>query len=52
MLVGVVAGAVQRYPTKCHSENDEEPLPVIEAIRRRFNLTKEHGVSDDDFYNA
>lgn len=50
MFVGVVEGQVVRYPTKCHSEGQEKPVPVIEAIRRRFHLTEEHGVTDQDFY--
>ena len=50
MFVGVVEGRVVRYPTKCHSEGQEKPVPVIEAIRRRFHLTEEYGVTDKDFY--
>lgn len=51
MFVGIVDGVRQSYPTKCHSEGDEKPIPVIEAIRRKFHLTKEHGVSDSEFYS-
>jgi hypothetical protein len=51
MLVGMVNGTVQRYPTKCHNENDDKPRAVIQAIRRRFKLTKEDGVSDGEFYS-
>jgi hypothetical protein len=50
MFVGVVDGRIVRYPTKCHNEGDEKPIPVVEAIRRVFHLTEEHGVTDDDFY--
>ena len=50
MFVGFVEGRRVTYPTKCHNEGDEKPVPVIEAIRRAFHLTKEHGVTDDDFY--
>jgi hypothetical protein len=50
MFLGIVGGRKVSYPTKCHHEGDEKPVPVIEAIRRAFHLTEEHGVSDDDFY--
>lgn len=50
MFEGVVDGRVVRYPTRCHSESEEKPVPVIEAIRRAFGLTSERGVSDEDFY--
>ncbi len=50
MFVRVIDGVVVRYPTKCHNEGDEKPVPVIEAIRRRFQLTEENGVSDKQFY--
>ena len=50
MFVGVVEERVVRFPTKCHSEGQEKPVPVIEAIRRRFQLIEEHGVTDEDFY--
>ncbi|MCC6123387.1 MAG: hypothetical protein IT426_00345 [Pirellulales bacterium] len=49
MFVGIVNGRVIKYPTKCHNEGDEKPIAVIEAIRRHFNLTLEHGISDKDF---
>jgi len=52
MFVGVVDGAIVRFPTKCHNEGDEKPVAVIEAIRRRFHLTDDHGVSDQQFYNG
>lgn len=50
LFVGVVNGVVTSIPTKCHSENDEKPVPVIHAIRRRFRLTPEDGISDEEFY--
>jgi hypothetical protein len=50
MLVGVVEGRVVHYPTKCHGEGDEKPVPVINAIRRAFKLTKPDGISDAEFY--
>ncbi len=52
MFVGYVHGRLVTYPTKCHNEGDEKPVPVIEAIRRAFHLTEEHGVSDRDFYGG
>ena len=51
LFIGVVEGVVVSIPTKCHSEHDEKPVPVINAIRRRFRLTEEDGVSDDEFYS-
>jgi len=50
MFVGIVNGRVERIPTRCHNEGDEKPVAVIESIRRRFNLTKEHGITDKQFY--
>lgn len=50
LFVGVVGGSIVSYPTKCHNENDEKPIAVINAIRRRFNLTERDGISDDEFY--
>jgi hypothetical protein len=50
MFEGNVDGRVVRYPTKCHNEGEDKPVSVIEAIRRAFRLTEEHGVSDQDFY--
>jgi hypothetical protein len=50
MFEGVVDGRLVHYPTKCHSEGDEKPIAVIEAIRRAFHLVEDHGVSDDEFY--
>ena len=52
MFVGFVDGRRVTYPTKCHNEGDEKPIPVIEAIRRAFHLTPEFGVSDEDFYSG
>lgn len=50
MFSGFVAGKLVRYPTKCHREGDEKPIPVINAIRRAFRLTERDGVADEDFY--
>jgi len=50
MLCGMVDGHLQRYPIRCHSESEEKPRAVVKAVRRRFCLTKEDGVSDGDFY--
>jgi hypothetical protein len=49
MFIGYVDGRLITYP-ECHNEGDEKPTPVIEAIRRHFHLTEEHGVSDREFY--
>ena len=50
MFLGYVEGRLVTFPTKCHNEGDEKPVPVIEAIRRAFHLTEEHGVADREFY--
>jgi len=52
MLKGYVHARLVTYPTKCHSEGDEKPVPLIEAIRRAFHLTEEDGVSDKEFYST
>lgn len=52
MFVGVVEGRRVTYPTKCHNEGDEKPVPVIEAIRRAFAIAEENGVRDEDFYGT
>lgn len=52
MFIGVVNGRRVTYPTKCHNEGDEKPVPVIEAIRRAFSIAEEHGVSDEVFYGT
>lgn len=51
MFVGVVDGKIVRYPTRCHKESDEKPVPVVKAIRRTFHLTEAHGTTDAEFYN-
>ncbi len=48
----MVNGKLVRYPTKCHNEGDEKPIPVINAIRRAFGLTEENGVTDEEFYDG
>jgi hypothetical protein len=50
MLCRMVEGRLERYPIRCHNENEEKPRAVIRAVRRRFRLTKEDGISDGDFY--
>jgi hypothetical protein len=50
MFQGVVDGRLVHYPTKCHSEGDDKPIAVVEAIRRAFRLTENDGVSDREFY--
>jgi predicted RNA binding protein YcfA (HicA-like mRNA interferase family) len=50
IFVGYVEGRMVTYPTKCHNDGDEKPVPVIDAIRRAFHLAEKNGVSDRDFY--
>lgn len=50
MFVGYIDGRRAAYPTKCHNEGQEKPIPVIEAIRRHFHLTEDYGISDKEFY--
>ena len=50
LLMRVVGGRKYSTTTKCHSENDQKPVAVIQAIRRRLKLAKEDGVSDSKFY--
>jgi hypothetical protein len=52
MFVGVVDGRRITYPTKCHGEGEDKPVPVIEAIRRAFALTEERGITDEAFYGT
>jgi hypothetical protein len=52
MFLGYVDGRLVTYPTKCHNEGQEKPVPVIEAIRRHFHLTVEYGISDKEFYSG
>jgi hypothetical protein len=52
MFVGIVNGRKVTYPTKCHNEGDEKPVPVIEAIRRAFSIDEDHGVRDEEFYGT
>ena len=50
LLVGIVGGQIRRFPVPCHSEGDELSAAFIRAIRRRFELTPDKGVSDQQFY--
>ena len=50
MFSAVIEGRPNRYPVKCHNENQEFSRSIVAAIRRRFELTEEHGISDDNFY--
>jgi len=50
MLVAVIDGRKVRYPLKCHKESEDKPRAVVRAVRRRFNLTEQDGVSDGEFY--
>lgn len=51
LLVGVIGGTIRRYPVPCHSEGAELAASIIKAIRRRFDLTPDKGVSDEQFYS-
>ena len=51
LLIRVVEGRKYSTATKCHSDNDQKPVAVIQAIRRRLKLAKEDGVSDSKFYS-
>jgi len=50
MLCRMVEGRLERFPIRCHSENEEKPRAVVKAVRRRLRLTEEDGVSDEQFY--
>lgn len=52
MFIGIVNGRRVTFPTKCHNEGDEKPVPVIEAIRRAFSLTEADGIADEAFYGT
>jgi hypothetical protein len=51
MLVAVIDGRTVRFPIRCHKESEVKPRAVVRAVRRRFNLTEEDGVSDGEFYS-
>ena len=50
MLMGVVAGQERAYPVACHNEGVTLSASIIRAIRRRFELTPDKGISDERFY--
>lgn len=50
MLCRMVDGRLERYPIRCHGENEEKPRAVVKAIRRRFRLMKKDGIPDGEFY--
>ena len=50
MLCRMVDGRLERFPIRCHHESEEKPKAVVKAVRRRFRLTMEDGISDGDFY--
>lgn len=50
MFVGVADGKRVSYPVKCHNENQEYSVSVVEAIRRAFRLSAADGIPDDEFY--
>lgn len=39
-----------KYPIPAHNDNDDVYRTYIRAARRRFHLTAEDGVTDEDFY--
>jgi len=51
MLCRVVEGRLERFPIRCHNENEDKPRAVVKAVRRRFRLMKEDGVPDTEFYD-
>ncbi len=50
MLEKLIDGRIERFPVPCHNENHELAKSFIRAIRRRFKLTDDDGVSDTEFY--
>ncbi len=48
MLRRIIEGIIRSYPLP---DRDEYNLSYVAALRRRFELTDEHGVTDDDFYS-
>jgi len=50
MLCRMVDGRLERFPIRCHKEDEEKPRAVVKAVRRRFKLTEEDGVPDGEFY--
>ena len=52
MLCRMMDGRIERYPIRCHNENEDKPKAVVKAVRRRFRLTKEDGVPDGEFYSG
>ena len=50
LLRRIVGGHKYSTTTKCHNDNDQKPVAVIRAIRRRLKLTDKDGVSDAEFY--
>jgi len=44
-------GTKRSIPVTCHGSGYVIGVGLIRAIRRRFLVTAEHGVSDEDFYS-
>lgn len=44
------SGKRHAYPVKCHNENQELNIAVVNAARRVLGLTPDDDVSDEDFY--
>jgi hypothetical protein len=43
-------GTKSSIPVTCHGENYVIGVGLVRAIRRRFQLTKQDGISDREFY--
>lgn len=43
-------GTKRSIPVTCHGENYVIGVGLVKAIRRRFALTEQHGISDREFY--
>jgi hypothetical protein len=42
--------AGNKYPIPARRDGDDIPRTYIEGARRKFRLTPEYGISDEDFY--
>lgn len=50
MFFRQLAGGVVSYPIPTHKPEVDQVY--VRGIRRRFELTPEHGVSDEEFYGG
>jgi hypothetical protein len=44
-------GTKRSIPVTCHGENYVIGMGLVKAIRRRFALTEQDGILDEDFYS-